>query len=53
MASNTEPLPGTSDIWEPETLDWIELEKAARDVHAAERSGEGDEEAGSGRNGEP
>ena len=32
MASNTEPLPGTSDIWEPETLDWIELENAARDV---------------------
>ncbi|MBP5639990.1 MAG: histidine--tRNA ligase [Victivallales bacterium] len=32
MANNTEPLPGTSDIWEPETLDWIELETAARDV---------------------
>lgn len=32
MASNTEPLPGTSDIWEPETLDWIALENAARNV---------------------
>ena len=32
MANNTEPLPGTSDIWEPETLDWIQLETAARDV---------------------
>ena len=32
MAANIEPLPGTSDIWEPETLEWIELEQAARDV---------------------
>ncbi len=32
MSNNTEPLPGTSDIWEPETLDWIELENAARDI---------------------
>ncbi len=31
MAVN-EPLPGTSDLWEPETLDWITLENAARDV---------------------
>ena len=32
MGANIEPLPGTSDIWEPETLEWIELEQAARDV---------------------
>jgi histidyl-tRNA synthetase len=31
MAAN-EPLPGTADIWEPEVLDWIELENNARDV---------------------
>jgi histidyl-tRNA synthetase len=31
MAAN-EPLPGTADIWEPEVLDWIELEDSARDV---------------------
>lgn len=32
MSSATEPLPGTSDCWEPEVLDWIELETAAREV---------------------
>ena len=28
----TEPLPGTSDLWEPELFDWIELEETAKDV---------------------
>lgn len=28
----TEPLPGTSDIWEPEVLNWVTLENTARDV---------------------
>ncbi|HPY89446.1 MAG TPA: ATP phosphoribosyltransferase regulatory subunit, partial [Lentisphaeria bacterium] len=32
MSSATEPLPGTSDCWEPEVLDWIELETAAREI---------------------
>lgn len=32
MAGATEPLPGTSDLWEPELFDWIELENAARDI---------------------
>jgi len=32
MAGATEPLPGTSDLWEPEVLDWVELEKAARTI---------------------
>ncbi|NLZ62429.1 MAG: histidine--tRNA ligase [Lentisphaerae bacterium] len=31
MAVN-EPLPGTSDLWEPEVLDWINLEKQARNI---------------------
>ena len=30
--SATEPLPGTSDLWEPEVLDWIILENTARDI---------------------
>ncbi len=32
MSSAAEPLPGTSDLWEPELFDWIALETAARDV---------------------
>ena len=28
----TEPLPGTSDLWEPEVFEWSFLEEAARDV---------------------
>ena len=32
MASKMEPLPGTSDIWEPESLEWVRLETSARDV---------------------
>lgn len=32
MSSAAEPLPGTSDLWEPELFDWIALENAARDV---------------------
>ena len=31
MAVN-EPLPGTSDLWEPEVSDWILLENTAREV---------------------
>ncbi len=33
MAVN-EPLPGTSDLWEPEVLDWINLENQSRDIFA-------------------
>ena len=32
MSSAAEPLPGTSDLWEPELFDWIALEGAARDI---------------------
>ncbi|NLF18877.1 MAG: histidine--tRNA ligase [Lentisphaerae bacterium] len=32
MAPANEPLPGTSDLWEPEVTDWVLLEQAARDV---------------------
>ena len=32
MAANTEPLPGTSDLWMPEVQEWLALEKAARDI---------------------
>ena len=32
MPSATEPLPGTSDLWEPEVLDWNELETASREI---------------------
>lgn len=32
MSSATEPLLGTSDLWEPEVFDWIELETTARDI---------------------
>ncbi|MFA6929664.1 MAG: histidine--tRNA ligase [Lentisphaeria bacterium] len=31
MAVN-EPLPGTSDLWEPEVLDWLLLEQKAREI---------------------
>ena len=31
MAVN-EPLPGTSDLWEPEVSDWLLLENTAREV---------------------
>ncbi len=30
--SLTEPLPGTSDLWEPEVQEWRQLEKTAREV---------------------
>ncbi|NLF93241.1 MAG: histidine--tRNA ligase [Oligosphaeraceae bacterium] len=33
MAVN-EPLPGTSDLWEPEVLDWINLENQSRNIFA-------------------
>ena len=32
MAANTEPLPGTSDLWEPDVTAWRELEDTARDI---------------------
>ncbi len=32
MAANTEPLPGTSDLWMPEILEWLALERAAHDI---------------------
>ena len=32
MSTATEPLPGTSDIWEPEVLGWVELESITRDI---------------------
>ncbi len=31
MAVN-EPLPGTSDLWEPEVLDWVTLENQSRNI---------------------
>ena len=32
MSGLTEPLPGTSDLWEPEVAEWRDLEGIARDV---------------------
>lgn len=32
MSSSTEPLPGTSDIWEPEVFGWVDLEGITRNV---------------------
>ena len=32
MAANTEPLPGTSDLWMPEIQEWLALERAAHDI---------------------
>ena len=32
MSSATEPLPGTSDFWEPEVLEWRKLEATAREI---------------------
>ena len=32
MSEKLEPLPGTSDIWEPETSQWVFLESTARDI---------------------
>lgn len=40
MASSSEPLPGTSDLWEPEVSDWVALEGAARRVFGAYGYGE-------------
>lgn len=34
MAGSTEPIPGTSDIWEPEAIDWCGLEQKARTTFA-------------------
>ncbi len=32
MAKATEPLPGTSDLWEPDISEWVALESTARNV---------------------
>ncbi|MCQ2396787.1 MAG: histidine--tRNA ligase [Lentisphaeria bacterium] len=32
MSTATEPLPGTSDIWEPEVFGWLNLESITSDV---------------------
>ena len=40
MAPANEPLPGTSDIWEPEVREWVCLETAARDIFARYGYGE-------------
>lgn len=32
MAGKTEPLPGTSDLWQPELAEWRLLEDSARDI---------------------
>ncbi len=32
MAGATEPLPGTSDLWEPEVIEWRQLEEKARNT---------------------
>lgn len=32
MAALTEPLPGTSDLWEPEVREWVFIEESARRV---------------------
>lgn len=40
MASSSEPLPGTSDLWSAELGDWLVLEAAARRVFSAYGYGE-------------
>ena len=40
MAVPTGPLPGTSDIWPPQTAEWVLLEDTARDVFALHGHGE-------------
>ncbi len=40
MAGKMEPVPGTSDIWLPETSEWVLLENAAREVFARYGYGE-------------
>jgi histidyl-tRNA synthetase len=40
MAGKMEPLPGTSDTWEPETSEWVFLEDSARKVFARYGYGE-------------
>lgn len=40
MASSSEPLPGTSDLWDAEIGDWLALEAAARRVFSAYGYGE-------------
>ncbi len=32
MAAVMDPIPGTSDLWEPEVLDWVQIEDCARKV---------------------
>ncbi len=40
MAKAAEPLPGTSDLWEPRVRDWVRLERVARDVFSRYGYGE-------------
>ena len=40
MSGQLEPLPGTSDIWEPEASQWVALENAARTVFSRYGYGE-------------
>lgn len=40
MAAQLEPPPGTSDLWEQELLDWVELESCARDIFSRYGYGE-------------
>jgi histidyl-tRNA synthetase len=40
MAGKMEPLPGTSDVWAPETAEWVKLENAAREVFSRYGYGE-------------
>lgn len=40
MASSSEPLPGTSDLWDAEIGDWLVIEAAARRVFSAYGYGE-------------
>ncbi|MDX9980418.1 MAG: histidine--tRNA ligase [Lentisphaeria bacterium] len=40
MASSSEPLPGTSDLWDAEIGDWLVIEEAARRVFSAYGYGE-------------
>jgi histidyl-tRNA synthetase len=40
MAKTLEPIPGTSDLWEPEVSQWVRLENAAREVFSLYGYGE-------------
>ncbi|MBT3379457.1 MAG: histidine--tRNA ligase [Lentisphaerae bacterium] len=40
MAAQLEPLPGTSDLWEQELVDWVSLETCARETFSKYGYGE-------------